>query len=177
MESGGLLFPILLMVGGFLLLGGELLIPFNGPFFLLGGLAVISAVVWGFMVDTTAGWAMLLIGFIGFPLAVGLLFAYLPYSFVGRLFMLPPPREDETMSQLAGHDELKHFVGRVGRTISDLRPAGLTDFDGRRVDTISEGMMISAGSWVRCIRVEGGRVIVRPVEKPTLSGLENADFL
>ena len=72
--------------------------------------------------------------------------------------------------------ELEQLRGRLGRTLSSLRPAGVTDFDGRRIDTITEGMMVDAGQWVRCIDVKAGKVIVRPVQAPRLEDLESADF-
>ena len=57
-----------------------------------------------------------------------------------------------------------------------LRPSGVTEFDGRRVDTLSEGPLIEAGQWVRCVDVRAGKVIVRPADKPDLGGLETAVF-
>jgi membrane-bound serine protease (ClpP class) len=42
----------------------------------------------------------------------------------------------------------------------------VTDFDGRRVDTMSEGPLIEAGRWVRCVDVKAGKVVVREVEAP-----------
>jgi hypothetical protein len=37
-------------------------------------------------------------------------------------------------------------------------------------------MMVEPGQWVRCVDVKGGKVIVRPVEKPNLGDLETAVF-
>jgi membrane-bound serine protease (ClpP class) len=67
------------------------------------------------------------------------------------------------LPQLAGLDALK---GRVGKTRSPLRPSGTVEFDGRRVDAMTEGMMLDAGVWVRCVDVKGGKVIVREMEPP-----------
>jgi membrane-bound serine protease (ClpP class) len=72
--------------------------------------------------------------------------------------------------------ELEQLRGRFGRALSDLRPSGVVDFEGRRVDSITEGMMVNTGQWVRCIDVKAGKVMVRPVDKPNLTDLENADF-
>ena len=57
-----------------------------------------------------------------------------------------------------------------------LRPSGVVDFEGRRVDTVTEGMMVEPGQWVRCVDVQANRVVVRPVDKPNLDTLETADF-
>ena len=55
------------------------------------------------------------------------------------------------------NQELEQLRGRIGRTMSALRPAGMVDFDGRRIDTITEGMMVDPGQLVRCIDVRGGQ--------------------
>ncbi|HEY3789249.1 MAG TPA: NfeD family protein, partial [Urbifossiella sp.] len=68
------------------------------------------------------------------------------------------------LPQLSGLEALK---GRVGKATSPLRPSGSVEFDGRRVDAMTEGMMIDAGHWVRCMDVRGGKVIVREMEPPT----------
>jgi membrane-bound serine protease (ClpP class) len=44
------------------------------------------------------------------------------------------------------------------------------------VDVISEGMMVSAGAWVRCVDVRAGTVVVREVDAPALDELEAGDF-
>lgn len=64
--------------------------------------------------------------------------------------------------------------GRTGRTVSPMRPSGSVEFDGRRVDAMTEGMMLDAGVWVRCVDTKGGKVIVRALESvPDVSDLES----
>jgi membrane-bound serine protease (ClpP class) len=72
--------------------------------------------------------------------------------------------------------ELEQLRGKIGRAMSALRPGGVTDFDGKRIDTITEGMMVEPGEWVRCIDVRAGKVIVRPIPAPDLGKLENLQF-
>lgn len=68
------------------------------------------------------------------------------------------------MPELAGLETLR---GRVGKTISQMRPSGVVDFEGQRIDAISEGPMFDAGVWVKCVDVKAGKVIIRQVEGPT----------
>ena len=70
--------------------------------------------------------------------------------------------------------ELDKLKGRYGKTATPMRPAGAVVIDGRRVDALSEGMMIDAGSWVKCVEVRAGRVIVRQVDEP--DDLRNFDL-
>lgn len=54
-----------------------------------------------------------------------------------------------------------HLVGVRGRTHTALRPAGIADIGGERVDVVSEGEMIEPGAEVVVTRVDGNRVVVR----------------
>jgi membrane-bound serine protease (ClpP class) len=42
-----------------------------------------------------------------------------------------------------------------------LRPAGIAQFGERKVDVVTEGEYLPAGTWIKVIRVDGTRVIVR----------------
>jgi membrane-bound serine protease (ClpP class) len=53
------------------------------------------------------------------------------------------------------------WLGRVGRTISPLRPAGFAEIDGQRIDVVSEGELIESGAPVVVARVDGNRIVVR----------------
>ena len=77
---------------------------------------------------------------------------------------------------MAGNAELEGLRGKTGRTVSPLRPSGVAVFDGRRIDVITEGLMVDAGQWVKCIEVRANKVIVRPADPPTLDDFENASF-
>ena len=67
-------------------------------------------------------------------------------------------------------------IGRIGRTLSAPRPAGMAGFDGRRVDPPTGGTMAGVGRWARCVGVRAGKVIARPIDRPDLGGLETAAF-
>ena len=58
-------------------------------------------------------------------------------------------------------DDMKVLLGKSGQTRSVLRPAGIADFDGVRLDVVTEGEFIEAGEPVTITRVEGGRIVVR----------------
>ncbi|MDQ6933051.1 MAG: ATP-dependent Clp protease proteolytic subunit [Candidatus Eremiobacteraeota bacterium] len=50
-----------------------------------------------------------------------------------------------------------------GVAASFLRPAGIASIDGKRVDVLTEGDFIPAGTPIRVTRVEGARIFVAPV--------------
>src|SRR5688572_18751688 len=57
-------------------------------------------------------------------------------------------------------EDPQHWLGKRGRTLSPLRPAGVVDIEGERVDVVSTGDFVDAGEIVEVIGVEGPRVIV-----------------
>src|SRR5919197_4720608 len=151
---------------GLLLLAAELFIPTGGVLFVLAVSALIVGVAMTFVSNTYTGMVTLL-GLCSLVRLVGTaVFNYWRNTAFGKRFFLTGPEEDETVTTMTVNLELEQLRGRYGRTVSALRPAGVTDFDGRRVDTLSEGAMVEPGQWVRCIDVKAGRVIVRQADKP-----------
>ena len=72
----------------------------------------------------------------------------------------------ETESNEAGYrstEDMEVFLGREGQTTTVLRPTGMAEFDGVRLNVVSEGEFIQAGTAVRIVRIEGSRILVRPV--------------
>jgi membrane-bound serine protease (ClpP class) len=76
------------------------------------------------------------------------------------------PEEATAPGVVAGAAEMGSLKNRTGKTVSPMRPSGTVEFDGRRVDAMTEGVMLDAGVWVRCLDVKGGKVIVRQMEPP-----------
>lgn len=53
------------------------------------------------------------------------------------------------------------FLDKQGIALCQLRPAGMADFSGERIDVVTEGAFVISGSRIKVIGVEGTRVIVR----------------
>jgi membrane-bound serine protease (ClpP class) len=58
--------------------------------------------------------------------------------------------------------DYRALVGKHGFAASFLRPAGVAAIDGQRIDVLSEGDFVPAGTAVVVTRVEGARIFVRP---------------
>jgi membrane-bound ClpP family serine protease len=56
------------------------------------------------------------------------------------------------------------FLGKEGETVTILRPTGMAEFDGVKLNVVSDGEYIPKGTRVRVDRVEGVRVVVRRAE-------------
>jgi membrane-bound serine protease (ClpP class) len=57
------------------------------------------------------------------------------------------------------------LLGKTGVTLTPLRPAGMMNIGDERLDVVSEGSFIQKDEWVSVIKVEGSRIVVRPLKK------------
>lgn len=72
-------------------------------------------------------------------------------------------RQTKNDGYVAPTQRLETFIGYQGIAISQLRPAGTADFNGERLDVVTEGGFIKQGASIKIIAVEGTRVIVREI--------------
>lgn len=63
-----------------------------------------------------------------------------------------------------GTEDLNFFLGKEGKAITILRPAGTADFDGVKLDVVSESEYIQKDTKVKVIKVEGRRIVVREIK-------------
>jgi len=167
----------LVLIGvGVLLMISELFIPSGGILSALALGAFIVAVGLSFWYKPVVGMWTLVGVAVALPVLVMALFYYWPRTPLGKKFILEAPPDNSTLASMQTNVELEDLRGRIGKAVSTLRPSGIVDFEGRRVDCVTEGMMVEAGQAVKCIEVKAGRVVVRPVDKPKVADLENADF-
>jgi membrane-bound serine protease (ClpP class) len=79
---------------------------------------------------------------------------------LGRVASLKPPEAHEVDASVG--PDLARLVGLRGRALTTLRPSGMVDFDGRRLDGLAEEGLIPVGSSITAVRVSSGRLVVRP---------------
>ena len=65
--------------------------------------------------------------------------------------------------ELHQQSDMRVLVGKRGCTLSVLRPAGIGDFDGVRLNVVTEGGFIEKGAHVEIVDVQGTRIVVREI--------------
>jgi membrane-bound ClpP family serine protease len=158
---------LILIAVGVVLLAAEILLP-TGGILVVGALLFFAIGVGTILYNgTTAEAAVAMAGLaIGLP-ATGYVavHAWRRMS-LGRTSM-GGDAGDETLARTVPQiAELEQLRGRVGKTVSPMRPSGTVEFDNTRVDAMTEGVMIDTGVFVRCVDVRGGKVIVRQMDAP-----------
>ena len=58
---------------------------------------------------------------------------------------------------------LEHLVGRTGKSITNLAPAGKAMINDRLLDVITDGRMIDKGTKIKVTEVAGNRVVVESI--------------
>jgi len=162
--SGTLGLAFFLLVLGFLLVVAEVLFPSFGLLSVMATACFVISVWLAFKAGMVLGIAFIVVCLVFLPLVVYVGFKYiLPRSPIGHQIILGDLVSPQ--GKASGTDrDLGHLVGGEGVSRSHLRPAGVADINGQRVDVVTEGGMIERGTRVRVVDVEGNRVVVRPVE-------------
>lgn len=63
-----------------------------------------------------------------------------------------------------GTDDHSSLIGQTGTSSTMLRPGGYATIGGRRVDVVTLGEHLPAGTPIEVMAVEGNRIVVRPTK-------------
>jgi membrane-bound serine protease (ClpP class) len=121
--------------------------------FLLGG----AATAWHYRGPVWGVGSLL----VAAALAVGVI-VLAPRTRAGKALVLEAAITDQHVG-----DGLAGLLGRRGVATTTLRPAGAVEIGGRRIDVVTEGQFVAAGTEVEVVAVEGSRVVVTPATKAT----------
>lgn len=168
---------LLLVGGGLILLAVEILvIPGFGVAGIAGVLAVLAGLTMALVGQGATARAFFgAVGRVSFSLviavgAAAVLLRAMPRTSLGRRLLL-----NTALTAGSGYASApatdRNWLGRLGRAASTLRPAGIADIDGERIDVVSDGEMIEAGTAIIVSRVDGNRIVVRK-HQPTGGGIE-----
>jgi membrane-bound serine protease (ClpP class) len=87
-----------------------------------------------------------------------LLAKYLPKSSLfNRLVLSDSEKAEEGFVSV---NEEQSLLGKSGVAVTILRPVGIAEIDGKRVEVVSDGEFIQPGTEIKVIKVEGMRVLV-----------------
>ncbi len=146
---------------GVVLLVLEFFLPAHGLIGVVGVGVLGYAIYLMFCESQTAGVIGLVSVIVGLPVLLVVSVKYWHRTPMGRY--ISPPNPVLTEQDRMPVAELERLVGRVGRTLTPLRPVGTCEFDGRRIECLAEYGMIE-----RNVRVEGVRLVDRSLSvKPT----------
>ncbi|NMM64822.1 hypothetical protein HBE96_19660 [Clostridium sp. P21] len=158
--SGISLAAVLFFSFGFLLVVIEMFHPGFGIPGVFGGIFLILGIV---ITARSVMEALILVSIIIAVLGVALTLV-LQSATKGRLSKILILRETQKKETgYTGSEDLQYFVGQQGITLTVLRPAGIADFNGIKMDVVSEGEFIPKDEKIKIIKVEGRIIVVRKI--------------
>lgn len=147
-----------------LLLVAEVFVPSGGLITVCAIACLIAGTIIFFKQSTIAGIAAIILGIVMIPIVLKYAYKAFPHTSFGRSVTLAPPerRQGDAVPDTA---ELKGLLGAVGVVLTPLRPVGMCDFSGRRLECVAESGYIGKDKQVEVINVQSTQLTVREVER------------
>lgn len=160
---------LIFLIGVILILAEVFFIPGFGVPGVLGITMILGSIFFSLFdsdfVFDFSGLQMVIIQFaftlLGVLILVALIIKYLPKSKPFSNFIL----KDETSATegFLSNPDYHFLVNKNGKTITQLRPAGMVDIENTRYDVVTEGEFVELNQQVKVIKVEGVKIVVKPI--------------
>lgn len=159
-----IIFAVFLYLACAALIIAEVFIPSGGLISICALGCLIGGVAIFFNHSMTVGWIGIAIAAAMIPTVVIIAYKLFPKTRFGKSVILAPPKR-QAGDAIPDTEQLKKLLGSVGVVQTPLRPVGMCDFDGRRVECVAESEYIGKDKKVKVIDVEGTQLTVRLIEK------------
>lgn len=158
-----LAFAIFLYLACAALIIAEVFVPSGGLISICALVCLIGGVAIFFHHSTTLGIVGIGIALVMIPSVLVIAYKMFPKTRFGKSVTLTPPERQEG-DAIPDTEGLKNMLGVVGEVITPLRPVGMCDFSGRRIECVAESGYINKGKKVKVIKVQSTQLTVRVAE-------------
>jgi membrane-bound serine protease (ClpP class) len=131
----------------------EVFVPSGGVLAALGCIGLLIGIYYGFQENLFLGIGQILVSIIAIPL----LFYY------GLKIMTLNKKLNTEEGFRSDKEGLDGLLGKEGVSLTPLRPSGAVLINGKRFDVVTAGEMIDKNTPVKVAKIEGARIIVKPV--------------
>ena len=158
-----LLLAVFLYVVCAMLIVAEVFIPSGGLLSVCALATLVGGVAIFFRYSAAAGWIGVVVAVVMVPVLLVGAYRILPRTrFGNRVILARPVRERG--DAISDSPELAKLKGQSGTVLTPLRPVGMCDFAGRRIECVAESGYVEKGLKVKVVRVEGTQLTVRVTE-------------
>ncbi len=159
-----LIFAVFLYLASAALIIAEVFVPSGGLITLCAIGCLTGGVAIFFSRSAAAGWTGIGIALVMIPSVLVGAYKVFPKTRFGKRVLLAPPVRKEGEA-IPDTEELKGLLGAVGTVTTTMRPVGMCDFSGKRLECVAESGYVEKGSRVKVIRVESTQVTVRVIQE------------
>lgn len=158
---------ILFAIGLLLLLAEVFLIPGFGLAGIGGAAAILASIFLTFGNMVQATYSILIA--LGLSIAgFFLLIRFIPSTRAWRKFVLSTEQKKE-LGYTVGTKDLKRLTGKEGIAITPLRPSGIVEVNGKKLNALTLGEYVDSNTKIKIISVEGNKIVVEAVDVSKLS--------
>lgn len=159
-----LIFAVFLYFACAVLIIVEVFVPSGGIISICALTCLIGGVAIFFQYSATAGWVGIIAAVVMIPSVVIVAYKMFPKTRFGKSVTLTPPKRQQG-DAIPGTAELKKLLGAVGVVLTPLRPVGMCNFSGQRVECVAESGYVDKDKEVKVMHVEGTQLTVRIIEE------------
>ena len=157
LESVSIISIILFVIG----VGLLIVEMFEPGFGFFGAFGIVSLIACVFVTADTVAQGLTLTA-IFFVIILIMLGIFLTMVSKGKLPGKLILKEAETLDQgFSGTEDMAYLMGKTGKVVTFCRPVGNVDFDGVKLEVVTQGDFIEKDEMVEVIEIEGNRVVVK----------------
>jgi membrane-bound ClpP family serine protease len=109
------------------------------------------------------GWVGVGVAIVMYPVVFAAAYHMLPKMKLGKSMTLTPPAPQQG-GGIPDSEKLNRLIGARAVVISPMRPVGICDFSGERLECVAESGYVEKGKTVQVIDVTGTQLTVRVIE-------------
>jgi len=159
-----LVFAVFLYFACAALIIAEVFVPSGGLISICALACLIGGVALFFNHSNIAGLTGIGVAIVMIPSVLIIAYKIFPKTKFGKSVTLTPPKRQEG-DAVPDTAELKDMLGAVGLVITPLRPVGMCDFSGQRIECVAESGYVDKGQKIKVIRVQSTQLTVRVIEE------------
>jgi len=160
-----LAFAVFLYFACAALIIAEVFVPSGGLLSICAFACVTGGILIFFNKSGSAGVIGTIIAAVMIPSALAFAYKIFPKTRFGKSVALNPPKRQQG-DAISDSKTLQELLGAQGVVLSTLRPVGICEFSGKKVECVAESGYVQKGKKVKVIRVQSTQVTVRVIEEP-----------
>ncbi len=159
-----LIFAIFLYFACAALIVAEVFVPSGGLISVFAIACLVGGIAIFFNYSVVAGWIGVGIAIVMIPVVLVIAYRMFPKTRFDKSVTLNPP-EREQGDAVPDTARLRELLGAVGVVLTPLRPVGMCDLSGHRVECVAENGYVDKGKTITVIDVESTQLTVRIIDE------------